>query len=56
MSEENKAVIRRFFEEVWNEKKINVIDEVIAADQVDHSLPPGLPGWVPVPPWYWDSL
>ena len=46
MPEENKAIIRRFFEEVWNEKNINVIDEVIAAEQVDHSLPPGLPAGV----------
>ena len=43
MSEENKAVIRRFFAEVWNEKNIDAIDELIADDQVDHSLPPGLP-------------
>ena len=43
MSEENKALIRRFFEEVWNEQNLDAIDELVAADQVDHSLPPGLP-------------
>ena len=43
MSEENKAVIRRFYEEVWNEKNLDAIDELIAADHVDHTLPPGLP-------------
>ena len=31
MSEEqNKAVVRRFFEEVWNQQKDNVIDEAAA--------------------------
>ncbi len=43
MSEENKVLIRRFFEEVWNEKNLDAIDELIAAEQIDHSLPPGLP-------------
>jgi len=27
---------RRIFEEVWNEKKLNVIDELITADYVHH--------------------
>ena len=43
MSEENKALIRRFFKEVWNEKNLDAIDELVAADQVDHDRPPGLP-------------
>src|SRR5262245_28874871 len=31
MSEEqNKAIVRRFFEEVWNQQKENVIDEIFA--------------------------
>ena len=29
--EENKAVARRFFEEVWNKQKLEVVDEVFAA-------------------------
>ena len=29
--EQNKAVARRFFEKVWNNKKLEVIDEVFAA-------------------------
>lgn len=36
MSEQNKAVLRRFIEEVWNEGNLDVIDELIAADHVDH--------------------
>jgi steroid delta-isomerase-like uncharacterized protein len=43
MSEENKAVARRIIEEVWNKKNLDAIDELIAADYVDHTLPPGVP-------------
>jgi len=47
MSEENKAIIaRRFFEQVWNEKNLSAIDELLAANYQDHSLPPGVPSGV----------
>jgi len=36
MSEENIAVTRRTFDEVWNEGDLDVIDEVTAEDFVDH--------------------
>ena len=36
MSEENKAVVRRFIEEVWNSGNLDVIDELIAENHVDH--------------------
>jgi steroid delta-isomerase-like uncharacterized protein len=39
--EQNKAVIRRLNQEVWNEGKAAVLDEVFAADFVDHTAPPG---------------
>ncbi|HET9921983.1 MAG TPA: ester cyclase [Ktedonobacteraceae bacterium] len=42
-TEENKALIRRFYEEVFNEKKLEALDEFYAPDHVDHTLPPGLP-------------
>ena len=48
MSEQNKALARRFYDEVFNRKNLNAMDELCAADIIDHSaLPgqgPGLPG------------
>src|ERR1700759_4839894 len=39
MSEEqNKAVIRRFVEEMWNQRKLEVADEVVASDCITHQL------------------
>lgn len=42
-TEENKALIRRFYEEVFNKKNLAAIDDFFAPDHVDHTLPPGLP-------------
>jgi steroid delta-isomerase-like uncharacterized protein len=45
MSEENKAVARRFIEEVWNAGNLDAIDELIAEDHVDHDpVRAGAPG------------
>jgi steroid delta-isomerase-like uncharacterized protein len=44
MSEQNKAIVRRISEEVWNQGKLNVADELYASDYVDHNAPPGSPG------------
>jgi len=46
MSEQNKALIRRFYEEVWNHGHLEVADEVFAEDYVRHDLRPtqALPG------------
>jgi steroid delta-isomerase-like uncharacterized protein len=38
MSEENRAVIRRWFEEVWNKGREEAIDELFAEDGVAHGL------------------
>jgi steroid delta-isomerase-like uncharacterized protein len=38
MSEENKALVRRWFEEVWNQGNAEVIDELLAEDGVIHGL------------------
>ena len=40
--EENKAIELRFFEEVVNKGNLAVIDELVAANFVDHSAPPGV--------------
>ena len=38
MSEENKALLRRWFEEVWNKGRSDAIDEMFAADGIAHGL------------------
>lgn len=39
--EKNKILIERYFEEVWNQGKLEVLDEIIDADYINHS--PGMP-------------
>ena len=43
MSEENKALLRREIEEVWNKHNPDAVDEFFAPDLVNHSAPPGMP-------------
>jgi steroid delta-isomerase-like uncharacterized protein len=38
MLEENKAIVRRWFEEVWNKGRSDAIDEMFAADGIAHGL------------------
>ena len=38
MSEENKALFRRWFEEVWNKGRAEAIEEMFAAEGVAHGL------------------
>jgi steroid delta-isomerase-like uncharacterized protein len=38
--EENTAIVRRFYDEVWNRGNLGVADEVFAADYVRHDLRP----------------
>jgi steroid delta-isomerase-like uncharacterized protein len=38
MSEKNKALIQRWFQEVWNQGDSKVIDELLAEDAVIHGL------------------
>lgn len=42
-TEQNKAKIRYYFEEVWNKGNLAAVDEVVDANLVDHNAPPGLP-------------
>ena len=39
--ENNKALVRRFFEEVWSKGNLAVVDEILAPEFVDRSLLPG---------------
>ena len=44
MSEENKAVDRRWFEEIWNQGKVSAFPELVSRDLVVHNPPVGIPG------------
>lgn len=48
--EENKALVRRHFEELVNNKNLTVIDEQVAPDFVDHSSLSGQPAYGPEAP------
>src|SRR5215204_3220880 len=40
-AEENKVVLRRLIEEVYNRGNLDMADELLAPDYVDHTWPPG---------------
>src|SRR5215207_10314971 len=40
---ENKAVVRRFYEEVWDKGNVDVCDDVFAPDYIRHDLRPSEP-------------
>lgn len=43
MSEENKALVRRFYEEAFVKGNVAALDALSAADFIDHSPMPGQP-------------
>jgi hypothetical protein len=50
MMADNKEITRRVFEEIWNKKKLNVVDDLMAADYVHHDpqspdIPKGIEGY-----------
>jgi len=40
-TEENKALVRRYFEEVVNQKRLERADQFVAPDYLDHAAVPG---------------
>ena len=42
-AEENKAIVRRYFEEAWGKGNLDVMDELMAPDFVNHGSVPGHP-------------
>jgi steroid delta-isomerase-like uncharacterized protein len=42
-AENNKALVRRFVEEVQTRHNLAAVDDYMSADFVDHCVPPGLP-------------
>lgn len=51
-AEENKDVVRRYWEEVWNQKRLNMLEEFVAPVHTIHlpggqaHRPPSIPVWV----------
>jgi hypothetical protein len=41
--EDNKALVRGFFEEAWVKGNMAAVDQFVAADYVEHPRPPTLP-------------
>ena len=39
--EPNKIIVRRFIEELWNERKLDVADEIFEDDCLTHQLQSG---------------
>ncbi len=42
-TEQNKAIVRRFYEEAWGQGNLAVVDEIFADDYARHDLRPGNP-------------
>jgi predicted ester cyclase len=42
-TEENKATVRRFFEELFNQGNLAIADEIVDVDHLDHMLGPDVP-------------
>ena len=47
LQKNNEQLIKRYFEEVWNDGKLDVLDEIISPDYINHN--PGMPNPVPGP-------
>jgi ketosteroid isomerase-like protein len=40
-AQDNEALVRRYFEEVWAKGNVAAVDEFMAPDYVEHTAPPG---------------
>lgn len=40
-AEENRATIRRAYEELWNARNVEVVDELVTEDFLNHAAPAG---------------
>ena len=52
MSETNKQLVLRHFEEIWNKRDLSVCDQIMAADYVENAAAPfgtSVPGRVDGP-------
>lgn len=47
MIKQNENIIKRYIEEVWNQGKLEVLDEIIDPSYINHS--PGAPNPIPGP-------
>ena len=48
LAEGNEALLRRYYEAVWNQGDLVVSDELISADEIQHThgvVGPGCPAW-----------
>src|SRR5438093_12672075 len=42
-TEDNKALVQRFFEEVINQRNLAALDQFVSPNAVNHTVPSGLP-------------
>ncbi|MEO8972351.1 MAG: ester cyclase [Ktedonobacteraceae bacterium] len=42
-TEDNKALVQRFFEEVINQRNLAALEQFVSSDAVNHTVPTGLP-------------
>lgn len=50
-NEKTKDIVRRYIEEVWNKQNLKAVEEFLAENYVDHSLPPEFQGRSGVKQW-----
>jgi predicted ester cyclase len=43
LTDDNKALVQRFYEEIVNQKNLSALDQFVAPNAVNHTVPSGLP-------------